>query len=111
MVRIRRSADISRHPPAQPRPPSASHPRAGFIDSPGHAGLTTPSLAALACRPATRAGVEARDVFGGVLRRGFTTGSSTTAPAGVDDHTPPSPGVTSSPAGAAASADPPPAST
>lgn len=36
-----------------------------------------------------RTGVEARDVFGGVLRRRFTTGSSTTAPAGVHDHTQP----------------------
>jgi imidazolonepropionase-like amidohydrolase len=45
----------------------------GLIDAHVHAALTTLDLAALARRPATRVGIEAKNVLEGMLRRGFTT--------------------------------------
>ena len=45
----------------------------GLIDAHVHAVLTTLDLHALAHRPATRLGIEAKDVLEGMLRRGFTT--------------------------------------
>ena len=45
----------------------------GLIDAHVHAGLTTLDLAALANRPASRIGIEAKGVLEGMLRRGFTT--------------------------------------
>ena len=45
----------------------------GLIDAHVHAVLTTLDLNALAHRPATRLGIEAKDVLEGMLRRGFTT--------------------------------------
>jgi imidazolonepropionase-like amidohydrolase len=45
----------------------------GLIDAHVHAILTTLDLGALAQRPATRLGIEAKDVLEGMLRRGFTT--------------------------------------
>ena len=45
----------------------------GLIDAHVHAALTTLDLAALAHRPATRMGIEAKAVLEGMLRRGFTT--------------------------------------
>ena len=45
----------------------------GLIDAHVHAILTTLDLGALAHRPATRLGIEAKEVLEGMLRRGFTT--------------------------------------
>ncbi len=45
----------------------------GLIDAHVHAALTTLDLAALAQRPQSRIGIEAKDVLEGMLRRGFTT--------------------------------------
>jgi len=45
----------------------------GLIDAHVHAGLTTLDLNALAHRPATRLGIETKNVLEGMLRRGFTT--------------------------------------
>jgi imidazolonepropionase-like amidohydrolase len=45
----------------------------GLIDAHVHAGLTTLDLGALAHRPATRLGIEAKNVLEGMLSRGFTT--------------------------------------
>jgi imidazolonepropionase-like amidohydrolase len=45
----------------------------GLIDAHVHAALTTLDLAALARRPATRLGLEAKEVLEGMLLRGFTT--------------------------------------
>ena len=45
----------------------------GLIDAHVHASLTTLDLAALARRPLTRVGIEAKSVLEGMLRRGFTT--------------------------------------
>jgi imidazolonepropionase-like amidohydrolase len=45
----------------------------GLIDAHVHAGLTTLDLAALARRPPTRLGIEAKSVLEGMLGRGFTT--------------------------------------
>ena len=45
----------------------------GLIDAHVHAALTTLDLSALARRPATRTGIEAKAVLEGMLRRGFTT--------------------------------------
>jgi imidazolonepropionase-like amidohydrolase len=45
----------------------------GLIDAHVHAGLTTLDLGALAHRPPTRLGIEAKNVLEGMLRRGFTT--------------------------------------
>jgi imidazolonepropionase-like amidohydrolase len=45
----------------------------GLIDAHVHAGLTTLDLGALARRPASRLGIEAKSVLEGMLSRGFTT--------------------------------------
>jgi imidazolonepropionase-like amidohydrolase len=45
----------------------------GLIDAHVHAAITTLDLAALAHRPASRVGIEAKSVLEGMLRRGFTT--------------------------------------
>ena len=45
----------------------------GLIDAHVHAALTTLDLAALAQRPPSRIGIEAKNVLEGMLRRGFTT--------------------------------------
>jgi imidazolonepropionase-like amidohydrolase len=45
----------------------------GLIDAHVHAALTTLDLGALAQRPQSRIGIEAKNVLEGMLRRGFTT--------------------------------------
>ncbi|MEZ4217397.1 MAG: amidohydrolase family protein [Myxococcota bacterium] len=45
----------------------------GLIDAHVHAAITTMDLAAMARRPFTRVGIEAKAILEGMLRRGFTT--------------------------------------
>jgi imidazolonepropionase-like amidohydrolase len=45
----------------------------GLIDAHVHAAITTMDLAAMARRPATRVGIEAKVILERMLRRGFTT--------------------------------------
>jgi imidazolonepropionase-like amidohydrolase len=45
----------------------------GLIDAHVHAAITTMDLAAMARRPATRVGIEAKAILERMLRRGFTT--------------------------------------
>jgi imidazolonepropionase-like amidohydrolase len=72
-VALGRSLSAAHHPAARHLDARGATLMPGLIDAHVHAILTTLDLTALAQRPATRLGIEAKDVLEGMLRRGFTT--------------------------------------